>query len=143
MNKRTDIPAGASLPEKGWAVHQNDRLRTCEQEQEDREDAITICKMARLEFRPRREPRFTAIDYFATISCIQRVRDSDSLRVLVLGVMLFRMNFLVFLEILGSFESLFTNLKKMVQNIENEGLRRGTDFANVRFKWCVDWEVSY
>lgn len=34
------------------------------------------------------------------------------------------MNFLVLLEILGSFEGLFTN------------------FANVRFEWCVDSEVA-
>jgi hypothetical protein len=78
MNKSADIPAGASLPEKGWAVHQNDPLGTCEREQEDRENAITI-KVARLEFRPRREPRVIVINYFPTISCIQRVRDGDSL----------------------------------------------------------------
>ena len=75
VNKSVDIPAGAPLPEKGWAVHPNDRLGTCEQEREDGENVITICKVARLDFRPRREPRF--IDNLTTISCI--VRDSDGL----------------------------------------------------------------
>ncbi len=59
---------------------QNGWLMSREKGQEqDRENVITICKVARLEFRPRRESRVIVIDYFATISCIHSVRDGDGL----------------------------------------------------------------
>ncbi len=60
-----------------------------------------------------------------TIACINSVRNSDGLGVLVLGVMLFRMNFLVFLKILRSFKGLLANLKANIQkSLKVKGYKR-------------------
>jgi hypothetical protein len=45
------------------------------------------------------------------ISGVNRVRNGDGLGVLMLSMMLFSVNFFVLLEILGSLEGLFTDLK--------------------------------
>ena len=47
----------------------------------------------------------------AAISGVNRIGNGDGLGVLMLNMMLLGMNFLVLLEVLGSLESLFTNLK--------------------------------
>jgi hypothetical protein len=46
-----------------------------------------------------------------TISGVNRVGNGDGLGVLMLGMMLFCVNLFVLLEILGSLEGLFTDLK--------------------------------
>jgi hypothetical protein len=74
------------------------------------EDTITVCEVTMLRLRTRRNPG--AIVYrLATISGVNRVGNGDGLGVLVLYVMLFSVNFLVLLEVLGSLESLFTYLR--------------------------------
>lgn len=46
-----------------------------------------------------------------TISSVSRVGNGDGLGVLVLSMMLFCVDFFVLLEVLGSLEGLFTDLK--------------------------------
>jgi hypothetical protein len=46
-----------------------------------------------------------------TISGVNRVGNGDGLGVLMLSMMLFCVNLFVLLEVLGSLEGLFTNLK--------------------------------
>jgi hypothetical protein len=73
------------------------------------EDAITVCEVTML--RPRTRRKSGSIVYrLATISG-DRVGNGDGLGVLMLNMMLFSMNFLVLLEVLGSLESLFTDLR--------------------------------
>lgn len=41
------LPAGASLPEKGWAMRQSGFLQSCEESEKGiREGAITVCERA-------------------------------------------------------------------------------------------------
>jgi hypothetical protein len=51
------------------------------------------------------------IHRLVTISGVNQVGNGDGLGVLMLGMMLFCMNFFVLLEILGSLEGLSTDLK--------------------------------
>jgi hypothetical protein len=51
------------------------------------------------------------IHRLVTISGVNRVRDGDSLGVLMLSMVLFCVDFFVLLEVLGSLEGLFTDLK--------------------------------
>lgn len=74
------------------------------------EDTITVCEMTML--RPRtRSVSGSIILRLTAISGVNRIGNGDGLGVLMLNMMLLGMNFLVLLEVLGSLESLFTNLK--------------------------------
>jgi hypothetical protein len=67
--------------------------------------------MTRFRFRARRKPGVVIYRFAAIPGGVNRVWNGDSLGVLMLRVMLFGMNFLMLLEILGTLESFFTDLK--------------------------------
>jgi hypothetical protein len=67
--------------------------------------------MTRFRFQARRKPGAVIYRFAATPGGVNRVGNSDSLGVLMLSVVLFGMNFLMLLEILGTLKSFFTDLK--------------------------------
>ncbi len=73
-----------------------------------------------------------------TISGVH-VGNSDGLGVLMLSVMLFCVNFFVLLEVLGSLEGLFTDLKNTIRMVavNNEGTR--THIAYMGFERCMNY----
>jgi hypothetical protein len=67
--------------------------------------------MTRFRFQTRRKPGVVIYRFVAISGGVNRVGNGDSLGVLMLSVVLFGMYFLMLLEILGTLESLFTDLK--------------------------------